>query len=162
MFILWRNIIKMKVNVKNKSFENNSVLLADEDGAEKWFPLADNVKMQYISIGKAEATVDIENEVVTYLKMDKPAPRKAGSTFQKPQKTFGGNFGKPVEKPEPTEENGEKKFYKTKHIVLEGLTGEELRAGLDVACLHNWVIATQTHFVDGKWYAVIYYKVKPE
>jgi len=154
----------LKVNVKGKSGENNSVLLEDEFGIEQWFPLADNVKMQYISIGKAEATVDMENEVVTYLKMDKSAPRKAGPTFKKPQKTFGGNFGKPKpsSEPEPEEMQDERKFYKTKHIVLEDLTSEELRIALDKASELNWVIATQTHFIDGKWYAVIYYKVKPE
>ena len=43
----------MKVNVKEKSVEQNSVLLADESGVEEWFPLADNVKMQYVSIGEA-------------------------------------------------------------------------------------------------------------
>ena len=148
----------MKVNVKGKSGENNAVLLEDEGGNEQWMPLADNVKMQYVSIGKAEVT--ITDELVTYLKMEKKTP-KAGPTFGKPQKTFGSNFEKPVEK-KPTEPEEEKKFYKTKHIVLEGLSGEELRAGLDAASAHNWVIATQTHFIDGKWYAVIYYKVKPE
>ena len=102
----------------------------------------------------------MENSEVTYIKMDKATPRKAGPTSQKTQKTFGGNFGKPKPKSEEPEE--QKKFYKTKHMVLEDLTGEELRAALDAASEHNWVIATQTHFIDGKWYAVVYYKVKPE
>lgn len=159
----------MKVNVVEKSVSNNSVLLADEDGAEKWFPLAERVNMKYVSIGKAEATVDIENEQVTYLKMEKKVA-KAGPTFGKPQKTFGQNFEKPIEKPAGTNlptgytpvQEPEKKFYKTKHIVLEKLTGEELTIALDAASKSHWVIATQTHIVDGKWYAVIYYKVKPE
>ena len=148
----------MKVNVKGKSGEKNAVLLADDDGNEQWFSLADKVDMKYVSIGKAEATVDMENEQVTYIKMEKKAP-KAGPTFGKTQKTFGGNFEKPKPKSEPEEE---KKFYKTKHIVLEGLTAEELRAALDKASEMNWVIATQTHFINSLWYAVIYYKVKPE
>ena len=147
----------MKVNVKGKSGENNAVLLEDEGGNEQWFSLADNVDMKYVSIGKAEVTID-EEELVTYIKMEKKTP-KAGPTFGKPQKTFGGNFGKPKQK---SEEPEEKKFYKTKHIVLEGLTAEELKTALDNASKENWVIATQTHFIDGKWYAVIYFKVKPE
>ncbi len=150
----------MKVNVKGKSGENNAVLLEDEEGNEQWFPLADNVDMKYVSVGKAEVTIGVDQDV-TYIKMEKKAP-KAGPTFGKTQKTFGANFEKPVEKPEPKKEEEEKKFYKTKHIVLEGLTGEELTASLDAASQNNWVIATQTHFIDGKWYAVIYYKVKPE
>ncbi len=149
----------MKVNVKGKSGEENAVLLEDEDGTEQWFPLADNVDMKYVSMGKAEVTIGVDQDV-TYIKMEKKTP-KAGPTFGKTQKTFGTNFEKPKPKSEEPKEE-EKKFYKTKHIVLEGLTGEELRAGLDAASAHNWVIATQTHFIDGKWYAVIYYKVKPE
>ena len=145
----------MKANVKEKNVEDNSVLLEDESGNEQWFPLSERVKMQYVSIGKAEVTCDMVNLEVTYLKMDKPAAHFQKP--QKPQKTFGENFTKP----KPKEEE-ERKFYKTKHIVLEGLTGEELKTALDVASANNWVIATQTHFVDGKWYAVIYYKQPPQ
>jgi len=143
----------MKVMVKAKSEEKNSVLLGDEHGMEQWFTLADRVNMTYIHPGPAEATVDIAKNVVTYLKMEK-SQAKPGF---KPKTGFGPAPTKPESAPQE-----EKKFYKTKHMVLEGLTGEELRTGLDIASDQNWVIATQTHFVDGKWYAVIYYKVKPE
>jgi len=158
----------MKVEVKNKSQENNSVLLVDEVGVEKWFPLAERVKMQYVSLGEAEATVDMEKGVVTYLKMDKaPFVGKTKPGFvsrpkQDTQKSFRGNFGKPEPSVGSNEPEPEKKFYKTKHMVFEDLTGEELRVALDAACAKNWVIATQTHFAEGKWNAVIYYKVKPE
>jgi len=144
----------MKVNVKAKSEKNNSVLIEDEAGVEKWFPLADRVKMQYVGIGSAEVTLNREAEEITYLKMDKSVPAKPAQT---PQKTFSENFQ--LKKPG---EATEKKFYKTKHLVLENLTGEQLRIALDAACANNWVIATQTHFVDGKWQAVVYYKQPPE
>ena len=151
----------MKATVKQISKENNSVLLVDADGAEQWFNLAEQVKILYVKLGEAEVTVDQEAGEVTYLKMEK-APQKSG--FNKPaQKSFGQNPAKPAQAPiQPTPPEEEKKFYKTKHIVLENLTGEELRIGLDLASEQNWVIATQTHLVEGKWYAVIYYKVKPE
>jgi len=141
----------MKVTVQEKSEENNSVLLADAIGVSKWFKLADRVKMSYVSLGEAEATVDREGEVVTYLKME-----KSSGFGSKPKGNTQKSFGSKTEKPE------EKKFYKTKHLVLEKLSAEELRTALDIASEQNWVIATQTHFVDGKWNAVIYYKVKPE
>lgn len=148
----------MKATVKAKSEENNSVLLVDESGAEEWFTLAEHVKMTYVRTGVAEVTVNQEDGLVTFLKMDSPPkkyPQKSG--FGKPaQKSFGQNS------PKPGEESEERKFYKTKHLVFENLSTEELRTALDLACEQNWVIATQTHFAAGKWAAVVYYKVKPE
>jgi len=142
----------MKIEVKAKSEAKNSVLLVDQIGIEKWFKLGEKVKMQYVGLGEAEVSIDSENDVVTYLKMNKPSKSGFGYKTTNTQKSFGGNLEKP----------DEKKFYKTRHLVLENLTGEELRTALDTACDQNWVIATQTHFAEGKWNAVIYYKVKPE
>ena len=148
----------MKVKVKEIDANSGGVLLEDEHGTESWFTLGEKVKIMYVKLGDAEATVDITNNQVTYLKME-----KVSGSYQKPANSFGGNSKKPeqfpVVRPGETEE---KKFYKTKHFVVEGLTGPELQAALDSNCAEHWVIATQTHFVDGKWYAVIYYKVKPE
>ena len=141
----------MKVNVKEINNTANSVLLADEHGTESWFVLQEQVKMQYVALGDAEASIDMNLNQVSYLKMDKAPAKTPG--FSKPNQGFG--------KSTPTQTE-EKKFYKTKHLVLEGLTGEELRTALDAASEQNWVIATQTHLAEGKWYAIIYYKVPPQ
>ena len=138
------------MKVKIIEIGQGRVNLEDGNGVSKWVNLADWVKPNFVKLGDAEVT--IKDDLVTFLKM---AESKA--TFGKTQKSSGGNFGEPSKNEEP-----EKKFYKTKHMVLENLTTEELRIALDTASEQNWVIATQTHFVDGKWSAVIYYKVKPE
>jgi len=138
----------MKVEVKEIDEAKNSVLLECE-GQQEWFVLADAVKMQYVRLGIAEATVDMIEKKCSYLKMEKSGFKKSSG------------FGKLKDKTFPKAEQ-EKKFYKTKHLVLSNMSDEELRIALDTACSNKWVIATQTHFVDGKWNAVIYYKVKPE
>ena len=145
----------MKVKVKEINAQNNSVLLEDEHSTESWFTLQEQVKIQYVGLGDAEATIDMKLNQVSYLKMNKAVPKAGG--FQKKTTGFGSQV--PVERPGESQTQ-EKKFYKTKHVVLEGLTGEKLRIALDAASDTNWVIATQTHFVDGKWYAVVYIKYK--
>lgn len=44
----------------------------------------------------------------------------------------------------------------TKHMVIENVTGEELRKALNLASEQFTVFATQTHIENGKWYAVIF------
>lgn len=139
------------MKVKIIEIDGRRVNLEDAIGVSKWVDLAEWVKSSYVKLGNAEVT--IKEDQVSFLKMADSKP-----TFGKPAKSFGGNFD---ETPKNSEEP-EKKFYKTKHVVLENVTAEELRVALDMACANHWVIATQTHFVNGKWSAVVYYKVKPE
>lgn len=136
------------MKVKIIEIDGRRVNLEDAVGVSKWVDLAEWVKSSFVKLGNAEIT--IKEDLVTFLKMT-----ESKSTFEKPAKKFGENF-------DETPKNEERKFYKTKHIVVENLTKEELRVALDNACANHWVIATQTHFVNGKWSAVIYYKVKPE
>ncbi len=149
------------MKVKIIEIGEGRVNLEDGNGVSQWVNLAEWVKPNFVKLGDAEVT--IKEDQVTFLKMS-----EAPKTFGKTQKSFGGNFGgtgapppqsSGYPKASPPEE---KKFYKTKHLVLENMTAEELKTQLDVASEQNWVIATQTHFVGGKWNAVIYYKVKPE
>lgn len=145
----------MKVKVKEIDEAKNSVLLEDEHGTDSWFALGEKVKMMYVKIGDAEATVDVGTMHVTYLKME-----KVSSDFQKSANSFGGKSEKKDEFPVVKPGQQEGKYYKTKHKVIENVTGQELETALDLIASQNWVIATQTHFVDGKWSAVVYIKYK--
>ncbi len=127
------------IKTLNKFWEEKHKVQLDGE----WFQLAEYIEAKYIPKSEAQVSVTIEGDVVTFLKREKSAQAPhtqapQGGTFQQ-----ASNF-----KPENN----------TKHVVGDGLSSEDLNATLDRISSENNVIATQTHFRDGKWAYVCYMK----
>ena len=84
------------MNIKITEIDGRRVNLEDANGVGKWLELADHVQSKYLRLG--EASVTITDDVVTFVKMLGTKP-----TFEKTEKSFGGNFNKTLNSPKPEE-----------------------------------------------------------
>jgi len=126
------------------------------NGSEKLFKIVAPAKVEYAKLGMA--SISIVNDEITYL-------RSGESSFTPkpnfPKKQYNNSF---------SQGSDYKVEKRTKHLVVEGLSSEELNTLLDESSEYKEVFATNPFFYDTgivengkkihKWSAVIYFKEK--